>query len=197
MDPYIYINKHSLSPELCKDIIEIYEKTQNKHRATTLGGLKEDILKAMQCYINNITDKAWPTIHEFLKQELTQNVLKYMKTLDDQIGDGNKYKHITDNIIYNDFHINKYECQHEGKYDYHIDSSLTKGMDQERHITFIWYLNDVEEGGETEMRGNIRIKPESGKLLLFPSTWTYPHCSLKTISNDKYVIVGWLMRKVT
>ena len=196
MDPYIYINKHSLSPELCKDIIEIYEKTQNKHRATTLNGMNEDVFNAMQCYIKNITDKDWPTIHEFLKQELTNNLKTYMKTLDDQIGDGNTYQHLKEGIIYNGFHINKYECNNEGKYDYHIDRYLTKGMDQERHITFIWYLNDVKEGGETEMKGNIRIKPESGKLLLFPSTWTYPHCSRKTISNDKYVIVGWLMLKV-
>ena len=196
MDPYIYINKHSLSPELCKDIIEIYEKTQNKHRATTLNGMNEDVFNAMQCYIKNITDKDWPAIHEFLKQELTNNLKTYMKTLDDQIGDGNAYQHMKEDIIYNDFHINKYECKNEGKYEYHIDRYLTKGMDQERHITFIWYLNDVAEGGETEMRGNMRIKPEAGKLLLFPSTWTYPHCSRKTISNDKYVIVGWLMRKV-
>jgi hypothetical protein len=123
-------------------------------------------------------------------------VEKYMKTLDNQIGDGKQYKHITDNIIYNGCHINKYECKNEGKYDYHIDRYLTKGMGQERYITFIWYLNDVEEGGETEIKGNIRIKPETGKLLLFPSAWTYPHCSRKTISNDKYVIVGWLLRNI-
>lgn len=196
MDPYIYINKHSLSPELCKDIIEIYEKTQNKHRASTLDGLNEDFLKAMQCYIDNITDPNWPKIHEFLQKELTQNVLKYMKTLDHQIGDGNKYQHMNEDIIYNTLHINKYEYKNEGKYEYHIDRYLPPGMVHERHITFIWYLNDVAEGGETEMKGNLRIKPESGKLLLFPSTWTYPHCSRKTISNDKYVIVGWLMRKV-
>lgn len=196
MDPYIYINKNSLSPDICKDIIEIFEKTQNKHRATTLGGLNEDIFKAMQCGIDNITDPNWQPIHEFLQKELKTNVTKYMKTLDDQIGDGKTYKHIKDDIIYNKFHINKYECEKEGKYDYHIDRYLTKGMDQERYITFIWYLNDVEKGGETEMKGNMRIKPETGKLLLFPSTWTYPHCSRKTISNDKYVIVGWLMRLV-
>ena len=69
-------------------------------------------------------------------------------------------------------------------------------MDKERYITFIWYLNDVSEGGETEMKGNIRIKPEAGKLLLFPSTWTYPHCSRPTISNDKYAIVGWILRSI-
>lgn len=196
MDPYIYINKHSLSPDICKDIIEIYEKTQNKQKATTLGGLNETVLTATQCHIDNITDTNWPPIHEFLQKELKINLGNYMKILDNQIGDGNSYKHIAHDIIYNGCHINKYECANEGKYDYHIDRYLTKGMDQERYITFIWYLNDVEEGGETEMRGNMRIKPETGKLLLFPSTWTYPHCSRKTISNDKYAIVGWLMRNM-
>lgn len=197
MDPYIYINRNSLSSDICKDIIEIYEKTQNKHRATTIGGLNEDVLRAFQCPIQNITDDEWPTIHSFLLRELTNNLKTYVKILDSQIGDGNIYKHIQDNLIYNEFHINKYERKNEGKYNYHIDRYLTKEMDEERYITFIWYLNDVTEGGETEMKGNVIIKPEMGKLLLFPSTWTYPHCSRPTISNDKYVIVGWLLRKVT
>ena len=197
MDPYIYINRNSLSSDICKDIIEIYEKTQNKHRATTIGGLNEDVLRAFQCPIQNITDDEWPTIHSFLLRELTNNLKTYVKILDSQIGDGNIYKHIQDNLIYNEFHINKYERKNEGKYNYHIDRYLTKEMDEERYITFIWYLNDVTEGGETEMKGNVIIKPEIGKLLLFPSTWTYPHCSRPTISNDKYVIVGWLLRKVT
>jgi hypothetical protein len=194
MDPYIYINKHSLSAEICKDIIEIYEKTQNKSKANTLGGLNEYFLKATQCFIENITDKDWPMIHEFLKQEVINNLKTYATILDAQIGDGNTFNHIPDDILYDNFHINKYECKNEGKYEYHIDSYLSDGL--ERHLTFIFYLNDVAEGGETEMKGNIRIKPETGKLLLFPSTWTYPHCSRTTISNDKYIIVGWLMLKV-
>ena len=193
MDPYIYINRNSLSSDICKDIIEIYEKTQNKHRATTIGGLNEDVLRAFQCPIQNITDDEWPTIHSFLLQELTNNLKTYAKVLDSQIGDGNIYRHMKDDLKYNEFHINKYESNNGGKYDYHIDRYFNKEMNEERHITFIWYLNDVTEGGETEMKGHIKIKPEVGKLLLFPSTWTYPHCSRPTISNDKYAIVGWLM----
>ena len=197
MDPYIYINRNSLSSDICKDIIEIYEKTQNKHRATTIGGLNEDVLRAFQCPIQNITDDEWPTIHSFLLQELTNNLKTYAKVLDSQIGDGNIYRHMKDDLKYNEFHINKYESNNGGKYDYHIDRYLNKEMNEERHITFIWYLNDVTEGGETEIKGNIKIKPETGKLLLFPPTWTYPHCSRPTISNDKYAIVGWLLRDIT
>lgn len=199
MDHYVYINKTSLSSDICKDIIEIYEKTQNKHRATTLGGINENVLRAFQCPSHIITDDEWPTIHSFLMQELTNNLKTYTEILDSQIGDGNIYQHMKDDlkIIYNSFHINKYESNNGGKYDYHTDRYLKKGMNEERHITFIWYLNNVTEGGETEIKGNIKIKPETGKLLLFPSTWTYPHCSRPTISNDKYVIVGWLLREIT
>ena len=131
MDTYIYINKHSLSPELCKDIIEIYEKTQNKHRATTLGGLSENILKAMQCSIQNITDTNWQTIHKFLQKELARNVKTYAKMLDNQIGDGNTYQHIKDNIIYNDFHINKYECKNEG-IEVYLENWWVKPIQQHR-----------------------------------------------------------------
>ena len=192
-DPYIYINEHSLAPELCKDIIDIYEKTQNKYKATTIGGLNEDVLRAFQCPAENITDSDWSIIHSFLVKELTNNLKIYAKILDSKIGHDNRYKHMEDNLIYDSFHINKYECKIEGKYEYHIDTGLTKETGQSRHTTFIWYLNDVVEGGETEMKGYMRIKPEVGKLLLFPSTWTYPHCSRPVVSNDKYVIVGWLL----
>lgn len=196
MDPYIYINKHSLSRDICRDIIAIFEKTKYKHDAATVRGVKKTIFNAVQCPAEIITDSEWTKIHEFLKKELYQNISIYAKQIDGQIQNGTIYNHIAEPIIYNNFHINKYDCTTEGHYNYHIDHLITPDIKLERHITFIWYLNDVEKGGETEVKGEIQIKPETGKLLLFPSTWTYPHTSRRTISNDKYVIVGWLMRKI-
>ena len=35
-------------------------------------------------------------------------------------------------------------------------------------------------------------KPKQGSLLLFPATWTYPYSGSMPISNDKYIITGWL-----
>ena len=60
------------------------------------------------------------------------------------------------------------------------------------YLTYIWYLNDVIEGGETEFFGNYKIKPEVGKLVLFPACWSFPHCGLMPISSNKYIITGWL-----
>jgi len=61
-----------------------------------------------------------------------------------------------------------------------------------RMLTFLWYINDVEEGGETQFWKNVKIKPTVGKLVLFPASWTYPHKANIPISHDKYVITGWI-----
>ena len=77
-----------------------------------------------------------------------------------------------------------------GKFTYHNDLSIdTYGY---RLVNYLWYLNDVEEGGETEFFGNYKIKPEKGKLVFFPSEWFFPHTGKIPISNDKYVIAGWM-----
>ena len=55
-----------------------------------------------------------------------------------------------------------------------------------------WYLNDVEDGGETEFCGDFTIRPEVGKLIFFPASWCYPHRGKMPISGDKYIITGWL-----
>jgi len=70
---------------------------------------------------------------------------------------------------------------------------LKKRNDKLSHriITYLWYLNDVEEGGETLFH-NFKIKPKTGSLLLFPATWTYKHSGAMPISNDKYIITGWV-----
>ena len=91
--------------------------------------------------------------------------------------------------------IQKYE-QNKGKYIYHNDSSIKLDKNKFRVITFLWYLNDVEEGGETEFFGYYKIKPECGNILLFPSGWIYPHCGKMPISSDKYIITGWLYKYI-
>ena len=59
-------------------------------------------------------------------------------------------------------------------------------------ITYLFYLNTIEEGGETEFIDGTKIKPETGKLLIFPATWTYEHRGNVPISSNKYICTGWL-----
>ena len=61
-----------------------------------------------------------------------------------------------------------------------------------RTITWLFYINDGYEGGETEFHWGRKIKPEQGKLVLFPSCWTFVHRGNPVTAGTKYLGVGWL-----
>jgi hypothetical protein len=108
---------------------------------------------------------------------------------------GKKYNIIPSSTLFDiAFMIQKYD-KNVGKYTYHNDFHIDYISKSYRIITFLWYLNDVHEGGETEFWGNYKIKPEAGKLILFPASWTFPHTGKMPLSNDKYIITGWLYQK--
>lgn len=63
------------------------------------------------------------------------------------------------------------------------------------HRILVWmvYLNDVEEGGETEfLYQQLRLKPEQGTLVIFPAAFTHVHRGNPPLSNEKYIITGWV-----
>jgi len=76
--------------------------------------------------------------------------------------------------------------------DQHGDYVIENGV---RWATYIWYLNDVKEGGYTEFVDGTRIQPETGKILIFPSTWTYIHRGYPPKSEIKYLVTGWMHAK--
>ena len=55
------------------------------------------------------------------------------------------------------------------------------------------YLNDVEEGGETEfLYQSIRVAPKAGTLLIWPAGFTHTHRGNPPLSGDKYIATGWV-----
>jgi hypothetical protein len=62
-----------------------------------------------------------------------------------------------------------------------------------RILTFTCYLNDVDEGGETEfLYYPKRIPAKKGTFVLFPGGFTHTHRGNPPISNTKYIVTGWL-----
>jgi hypothetical protein len=62
-----------------------------------------------------------------------------------------------------------------------------------RAVSLILTLNDVAEGGETVFPSlEISSRPETGKLLLFPSYFTHSHLALQPKSSVKYIVVTWM-----
>lgn len=57
-------------------------------------------------------------------------------------------------------------------------------------VSAVGYLNDNYDGGELIFpRFDLKIKPETGDLVVFPSTFIYEHSSEPIINGDKYSIV--------
>lgn len=62
-----------------------------------------------------------------------------------------------------------------------------------RLMAFILYLNDVEEGGETEfLFQKFRMKPKKNRLVLWPAGYTHTHRGNPPLSGEKYIATGWV-----
>jgi hypothetical protein len=58
---------------------------------------------------------------------------------------------------------------------------------------YILYLNDVDEGGETEfLYLSKRIKAKKGRLVIFPPNYPWAHRGNPPLSGTKYILTGWM-----
>lgn len=80
---------------------------------------------------------------------------------------------------------------------YHVWHSEQGGTGNElidsRQVVWSLYLNDVEEGGETEfLYQSKRISPKKGCVVLWPAGWTHTHRGNPPLKETKYIVTGWL-----
>tara|TARA_A100001201_G_scaffold7150_1_gene11537 strand:- start:348 stop:1034 length:687 start_codon:yes stop_codon:yes gene_type:complete len=78
---------------------------------------------------------------------------------------------------------------------YHIWHNEHNGFPHatNRVLSWILYLNDVEEGGETEfLYQSLRFKPKAGTFVLFPAAFTHVHRGNPPLSGAKYIATGWI-----
>jgi hypothetical protein len=197
IDKYIYRSKNSIPTPLCDDIIELFDDETNKFEGVTLGGVNKTIKDTTDFVIPKEPDTRWKKIEEFLKKELHKHLMIYLGNVNDSDNylPKNNSKYDASMLKGCSFQVDglmvqKYD-KGKGKYIYHNDFHNDISKKRYRVITFLWYLNDVEEGGETEFWDSFKIKPEKGKIILFPSFWCFPHRGNMPISDNKYIITGW------
>ncbi len=93
------------------------------------------------------------------------------------------------------FNIQKYQ---KGGHFMGVHSERMGVFNMDRVFAWMTYLNDVEEGGSTFFpHFDLRIKPEKGRTLIWPSEWTHAHCGEIVESNEKYIITGWFEFKTS
>ncbi len=87
------------------------------------------------------------------------------------------------------FRIKRYNTGGNDAFDTHVD--VTDHESSRRFLSFMWYLNDVDTGGETVFK-DFSITPKKGRLVIFPPLWMYPHMGKEPVSNTKYILTTYL-----
>jgi predicted 2-oxoglutarate/Fe(II)-dependent dioxygenase YbiX len=94
---------------------------------------------------------------------------------------------IREPLWHESYSLLKYAAGEE--YKEHYDGSTCTG----RIISCIAYLNNDYEGGEIEFPAfKIKIKPQPGMLILFPSNFAYRHIAHPIKEGTKYCLVTWI-----
>lgn len=93
------------------------------------------------------------------------------------------------------FNVQRYQRDAGGFFHWHseIAPSPTGTAALHRILFAIYYLNDVEVGGETEFAAQgHRVSPRTGRLLLAPAGFTHTHRGQTPKSSDKWIITTWV-----
>jgi Rps23 Pro-64 3,4-dihydroxylase Tpa1-like proline 4-hydroxylase len=188
-DPLIWTKNKVLSSEFCKHTINKFENDERKHEG--LIGLERrtsSIKKSVDLNISYYLD--WKDEDSIFYQSLKENIVEYIEYC-------NKYNNYFPNAYVScSMRENRkdtgYQIQRTKPgeyYDWHNDGLVENNFS--RIFTYIWYLNDISQEGYTEFSNGIKVQPEQGKILIFPSTWTYVHRGVSPKFETKYISIGW------
>jgi len=197
----IYVKENVLDHEFCRDLIYKFNSDKRKFQGTigstgaTGTAVSRLNLSLKKCLDLRITGcKGWDKEDKILCKSFNKNVKNYFEYArkfsplgeDNNTVFGNGIRNFRDR----GYLMRSYE-KSDGYFHWHNDFSLDKQYGF-RMLTLIWYLNDVEEGGETEFVDGTLVKPKTGQLLIFPTSWYMAHRGRMPISNKKYIITSWL-----
>ena len=184
--PLIQEYKNAVDDELCSLIVDFFEEKKHLQKIGLAGNYVDTSFKntidiQFEKHIDNMVLSIFKeSLHKCLKDYIVKNE-----------GLKDVFPFYKENFFLSECVLKRY-TKGEGFYKPHYDVSLLDELSLNRVVSFLLYLNDVEEGGETEfVTLGLKIKPQRGKVVLFPPFWTHFHKAHIPISNDKYVISCW------
>tara|TARA_A100001035_G_scaffold247504_1_gene217060 strand:- start:102 stop:758 length:657 start_codon:yes stop_codon:yes gene_type:complete len=198
-DPYIYLQDNMLSEYRCNEIIKKFDVDKENHcQGQTGAGIDLLIKDSKDLQVSQLShweeeDKIFHDIivkghndyYNHLNNPLVSNFVSFTDPSQRHVYSPD-YDSDTDDLLDTGYQIQKTE---PGKgYVWHDDSRLQGEL--LRYLTFILYLNTVEEGW-TQFYNGDQISPVAGRLIFFPATWTYVHQGYPP-KQTKYLMTGWM-----
>jgi len=185
---FIGVYDNYITKEECDRAIQLYED-QNKFNNTVnrIGSEKQSILQKQdqQFFASPKNIDVW---WENLKPMIVNFDMAWKHYINNT-GADEAYKV---DFCYTTLKIQK-TLPTEGYHVWHIEHG--KGLENEpRAFVFSVYLNDVEEGGETEfLHFSKRVQPKTGRIVIWPAAFPYIHRGNPPLSGKKYILTSWMM----
>lgn len=179
---FIFEKRHALPEFLCRDMIQRFEAHQDEQYAGRIGQTAyqdSSIKKSTDLVVSG--KEHWKDVDNNLFRSLGLALKEFREVYP-------YFKGPFKDMGYAIQRTNPNEHYH-----WHIDGGSHEFS--HRQLVALWYLNDVEgPGGETEfLFQDVRIKPETGKLLLFPPFWTHEHRGVILEKGVKYIATTWVI----
>ena len=89
-----------------------------------------------------------------------------------------------------EFRVKRYIGGTDQQFSEHVDVGDLSSS--KRYLSFLFYLNDNFDGGETIFYPDMKIKPIRGSVVIFPPMWMFPHAGLPVDSGTKYIMSSYL-----
>ena len=178
----IKVYDDALEPEICEKLIEKFENLSDKHER--IDNDRKPNFTQFNLTANIDGDEELDSLHKYLIKKTFAYKKEYYCFIDERC--------FPKEHAFEQFRLKKYENDGNDAFDCHVD--VKEYATARRYLAFLWYLNDVEEGGETVFK-ELTVKPQIGKLLIFPPLWMYPHTGKPPISNKKYIMSTYLHYK--
>ena len=183
---FIYVSDGALEPEFCKNVIEKFEKDDNKHQGIIAGGRSNTSIKD-SVDLNITKYPNWKEEDHVFYQSINIHHALYYN------GKWSKEQFISADLKDSGYQIQR--TRPGAGYTWHHDAVFDQSRRGIRFSTFIWYLNDIDEGGYTEFIDGTKVQPKTGRICIFPATWTFIHRGYPPKNQTKYIVTGWLHSK--
>jgi prolyl 4-hydroxylase len=179
---YVRVYDNHLDADMCRRMLASFDALARFHVANGRGvraGLEESAWTELN--VSRLADEAFAA--DFRS--------RIHAALDRYNGDVGLTIPVPPAPKHSDLTLKRYRPASGEQFQLHFDSIYSVAN---RYLVMLWYLNDVQEGGETRFpQLNISVRPQAGRLLIFPPYWMYQHEGVPPKSGEKFILSTYLL----
>jgi prolyl 4-hydroxylase len=179
---YIRTYDNDLDPRLCQQMIASFaglERFQMRNGRGVRSGLEQSAWTELN--VTRLSDAGFMGMFRGL---IDRALERYNRDIELAIP-------IPNSPALSDLTLKRYRPGEQERFQLHFDAINHVAN---RYLVLLWYLNDVEQGGETRFpQLDVTVQARAGRLLMFPPYWMYQHEGLPPVSGDKYIVSTYLL----